>query len=322
MSDSKTSVRKTIVEKVKVLHSSPGDTFFPDFLFQNGEKPTDVWQIFTTTRTGLLPSKTGIHTCYSEEEASALAAKYPVGSELPDSQGVEEYKMDLVRAIMESDFPFGVCAGDEESPLAFDVLGDSGIYRGRYGTLSQKVIDFLGKQRTGKLKNRFGENWHVAAAFEYCWLKFPHSSPAFVAASYQYHYYITNDDFSAGYHWRDLEVLVHGVEAEATKAIETRKKAGVSGSRKSAQSREDRRNALMTAMEDVARRNPQIAQLGEKALVQLATAEATESDPALWRQGKGQVMEYLGEIRRGEAGKDLQAKYRALFPAKPPKRIG
>jgi hypothetical protein len=61
--------------------------------------------------------------------------------------------------------------------------------------------------------------------------------------------------------------------------------------------------------------------LGQDSLVQLALETAEESDPYLWRQGKGQVQEYLGEIRRGEAGDAMKARYFALFPAKPPKQL-
>lgn len=321
MNDPKAPARKTIVEKVEIRHSSPGDVLFPDYVFQDGEEARDVWQVFITTRTGLFPSTLKIYVCYSEKDAEKLAEKYPIGGVLREDQGIEQYKIDYVRSITDSSFPFGVCAGDRESPLAFKVLGDAGVYSERYGPISQEVVDFLGKQRSGKFKNRFGENWEIAAVFEYCWLKFPHSSPAFVAASYHYHYYITRDDFSAGYHWRDLEVLVHGVEMEAIKARETRKKAGESGSKKSAQSRNARRNALMAAMEEVANRNPEIVKLGEKALVKLAISQAVEAEPALWRQGKGQVMEYLGEIRRGEAGEGMQGRYKSLFGTKPPKRF-
>lgn len=324
MNDPKASTRKTIVESVKTLHHRPGDALFPDFLFKNDSEPVEVWELFITTRTGLLPSDHWMHICYSEEDAKALEKRFPVGCEVEEYsaiQGIAQWRMDFIRSAMEGRSFFGVRAGDEESPLAFDVLYQAGIYQKRYGQISQTVIDFLGKQRTGELKNRFRENWRVAAAFEYCWLRLSHSSPAFMAASYQYHYYITKDDFSAGYYWRDLEIMVHGVETEAQKAIEMRKKAGDSGSKKSAQSREMRRRSLLTAIEDVAKRNPEILKLGEKALVKLATSQAAESEPALWRQGKGQTMEYLGEIRRGEAGAEMKARYQELIWRKPPKRF-
>jgi len=321
MIDPKASARKTIIENVRIDHCRPGEALFPQWMFKDEEEPKEVWMVWTATRTGLTPSRTSFRVCYSEEEANALAEKHPAGTELPDVQGFGSVKQDWLRRRMDTSCSFGVAAGDSEAPLAFDVLGDSGVYRKRYAGLSPKVLTFLGKQRTGVLKNRFGENWAVAAAFEYCWLNLPHASPAFVAASYQYHYDITGDKFSAGYHWRDLEVLAHGVEAEAVKSIEMRKKAGAAGSLKSAKAREARINALLTAMEDVALRNPDVVKLGEEALARLALSLSCDAEPDLWRQGKGQAIEYVGEIRRGEAGEEMQARYRSLLGDKPPKRF-
>jgi hypothetical protein len=265
---------------------------------------------------------------FSEEEAQAYQDKYPIGAEISDQLWSKQENRRLLRICMEPGLCMepgssliGVSAGDCEAPLALHVLGDAGIYQERYGPLSSEVINNLGHERVAELKDTYGENWNIAAAFEYCWVELPHSSPAFVAASYQYHYYITQDDFSAGYHWRDLEVLVDEVEETAAKVIETRKRAGESGSKKSAQAREARRNGLMGALEAVVERNLDAMRLGQDSLVQLALETAEESDPYLWRQGKGQVQEYLGEIRRGEAGDAMKARYFALFPAKPPKQL-
>jgi hypothetical protein len=77
----------------------------------------------------------------------------------------------------------------------------------------------------------------------------------------------------------------------------------------------------MDAMEKVCQRNPDIAKLGEGPISELALREAIQKDASLWSQGKGQVQEYLGEIRRGEAGPDLQSRYLAHFGSKPPKRL-
>jgi hypothetical protein len=50
----------------------------------------------------------------------------------------------------------------------------------------------------------------------------------------------------------------------------------------------------------------------------MASQDAVADDPALWSQGAGQVEEYLGEIRRGEAGEQMLARYLAMFPAPKP----
>ncbi|GJL88038.1 MAG: hypothetical protein DHS20C03_17470 [Minwuia thermotolerans] len=314
--------RKTIIQNVNINHLRRGDPLFPSAHQMRGNEAADeVWMIFLHYRTGLKPVEVTITIKFSEFEANEYKFHHPVGSELSEEQFHIAKNKDEMHDLIQNGFPFEVNSGDRESPLAFEILADAGIYRQGFGGLSQEVIDFLGEKILGELKSEYDENWQVVAAFEFCWLNLPHSSPAFVAASYQYHHYITEDDFSAGYHWRDLEVLAEEVEVEAQKAIETRKKAGESGSKKSAQAREARRTALMDAIEDVAERNPDVVKLGIVPLAQLALQRATEADPSLWRQGRGQVMEYAGEIRRGEAGEDLKARYEALYPAKPPKRF-
>ena len=146
------------------------------------------------------------------------------------------------------------------------------------------------------------------------------SEAAYVAAAYQYHFYITNDDFSAGYLWRDLEVLVCGVEAAAQSLSDMRKKASDAGGKRSAKARELRRADLMDELERVAERNPEISALGPELVSRVALKNCISRNLSIWRQGKGQIEEYLGELRRGEAGPEMQSRFLALFPAKPPKR--
>ncbi|KAE9625932.1 hypothetical protein [Parasedimentitalea maritima] len=256
------------------MHVTRGKTFFPlDWLLEESENEDaeEAWQIFTTTRDGMKPAKTQLTYVFSEEEANAYHAKYPIGSEPTEQPLSKQTSRHFLRRVMTApSLGFGVASGDSEEPLAFDVLGDAGIYQERYGPLSKEVIENLGPERVAELIETYGENWNIAAAFEYCWVELPHSSPAFVAASYQYHYCITEDDFSAGYYWRDLEVLIDEVEETAAKAIETRKRAGASGSKKSTQARETRRNSLMDALEVVAKRNPDLMKLGGMSVAQLA----------------------------------------------------
>lgn len=321
-SEARRATRKTIIEEVDVRHTERGDPFFPPaHLIPGDEDASEAWTVFLTTRTGLQPPSVSILTFVDQGELNNFLSYYQEGQERADNEGLKHFDRAQVQKLVSPNSPLGVAAGDSENPLAFDVLGDAGIYAGRYGPLSEEVKESLGRKRLNELATSFGENWCIAAAFEYCFLHLPHSSPAFVAASYQFHYYITEDDFSAGYHWRDLEVLVHRVEETAKRAIDRSKKAGQSGSKKSTQARNLRRSSIMDAMEEVCQRNPDITNLGVDPISELALRKAIQKDASLWSQGKGQVQEYLGEIRRGEAGQDLQLRYAALFGSKPPKRL-
>jgi hypothetical protein len=324
-SEARRATRNTVIEKIKVDHSKRGEFGFPPaHLIQGNEEASEAWRVFITTRAGLQPPSVSIMHFTDKGELDSFLSDHLEGQELEDREKTKDFdkwQKDCARILISpNSLMLGLAIGDAEQSLASDVLGDAGIYACRYGPLSKEVKESLGPERIDELETSFGENWTIAAAFEYCWLHLPHSSPAFVAAAHRFHYYISNDDLSAGYYWRDLEVLVHGVEQTAKKAIDRSKKAGQSGSKKSTQARNLRRISFMSALEEVLQRNPDIAKLGEVPIAQLALSEAIRRDTALWSQGQGQVREYLGEIRRGEAGADLKKRYVALFGSNPLRR--
>lgn len=317
------AVRRTIVTSVDVSHKKPGDKAYPIFGFQDLDGK-EVWVAFLRTRTGLLPEVTKVMYLASQAEADGFLARYPKGSEVDPKilwLGSRQRQQVMVRGQIDHKMAPGAGnAGDEESPLAFQILIDAGLTTWGRGVTKQ-VLDYLGRQRLGVLKNRFGENWQVAAVYEYCCMNLPDSSAAYMAALYQFHWYITHDDFAAGYIWRDMETLVHGVETAALQSLEMRKRAGVAGSEKSAQARETRRTALMDEMEALTARNPDLAKLGVDTVAKLALGTCADKAPALWKQGRGQVAEYIGEIRRGEAGEEMKARYEKIFGAKPLRRL-
>lgn len=320
------AIRKTVVIRIEVNH---GDDSGP-LSFVSGKpdimEHKEAWWVTMSTQSGLLPEDMSLRMFYSEHEAKSFAGQHAVGTEIYETfstrnwVGKEAKRHEYIRSRMDdNDIPNTGRSAEEDSFLAFSVLSEAGIIHGAHA--SQKVLSTLGAQRIGELKNKHGENWEVAAEFEYCWLNLPASSPAYIAAAHRFHYYITHDDFAAGYLLRDLECLVHGVEAAAVKSFEMRKNAGAAGSKKSAQARAARRCALMDAMEVVAKRSPDVVKLGSKVVADLSLSDCIDDSPALWSQGQGQIDDYLGEIRRGEAGQELQSRFRTLFPEKPPKRL-
>lgn len=312
------AVRRTQVVSAKIRHVTAGEPLFPQFAVDVDCK--EVWQGFLITRSGLLPEKYAFLIFLTEQEARDFLASHVPGTYLetaPLSTEVPAPYRVWVREVIDAKAGIdAVGGGDSDSPLAYDVLLEAGVLESGYG-VANKVVEFLGKRRVASLKRRFGENWSAAAEYEFCVFNFPQSSPAYVAAAYRYHYYITGDDFAAGYLWRDLECLVHGVETAAIASIAMRQKAGERGSAKSVAARSKRRSDLMAAMEDIASRNPDVVQLGEKAVADLALRQCVTSDPKGWSQGRGQIDQYLGELRRGDAGPELQSRYAALFSVRP-----
>ncbi|MCX5517768.1 hypothetical protein OSH10_04920 [Kaistia defluvii] len=85
---------------------------------------------------------------------------------------------------------------------------------------------------------------------------------------------------------------------------------------KSAGKRIERIASLVAHMERLAGGSPAVLRIGPLGLARLAGQDASAENPSLWSQGLGQVEEYLGLVRRGEAGEALQARYLSLFPPK------
>lgn len=317
--------RKNIVKSVRVVNFQRADsTFFSD---HEDEKALS-WHVLVSCQEGFKPLNVQAFSFQTEAEAVSCMASFKIGAELPDYSTLRGADKSKLREFIElkMDAEKGrFCGlgniGDEESPLAFDALDAAGITTPDGYNLTPAVRNFLGKQRIGQLKSLHRDNWRAAAVYEYCWVNLPHSSIAFAAAAYQFHHYISGDEMSAGYYWRDLEVLAAGIEQTAAGVVETRRRAGDGGSAKSIQARKDRIESLMEAIEAVCARNPDIAGFGCELVAKTVITHCEAAAPTLWRNGKGQVGEYLGEIRRGEAGSDLQARFRKLFPEKPPKRL-
>lgn len=103
------------------------------------------------------------------------------------------------------------------------------------------------------------------------------------------------------------EHALTGMNFEAKQARRARE-AGA----KSAEKRLERMRALVSFMEQLA--TPTTLRFGALALAEKACEDAMADNPALWSQGAGQIEEYVGLIKRGEAGADLKARYLAMFP--------
>lgn len=313
----RTGNRTTVVTDIRVKHTKLGDSFHPK------NKPGDQWTVWVELKTGLLPPALICNIFDDEAEMLRVTRAFKVGDRIPDTFEHSSEKS-LLRADIENRIDaravFGPAnIGDSETTLAYNTLEQAGVLTGY--EISQEVVDYLGDARLQALKEIFEENWSIAAIYEYCWLELPHSSPAFVAASYKFHWYISEDDFAAGYYWRDLEVLANRVEETAAQVIATRQKAGQSGSKKSAQAREKRRADLFERIAALVERNPDLARVGAESVARLACEECARDNESLWTQGRGQVSDYLGEIRRGEAGPDMQKRFQAIFGSKPPKQF-
>jgi hypothetical protein len=315
--------RKVIVQSVEIKHLSQDDPFFPKYRFEPGtELPPEIWLVCVSFRDGMKPKDSTTHICRSKQEADELTATFKVGGEMKsfvqslwDTLGLDVLRDSIDRGFVPMMGP------DEDRYLVWQTLVDAEVLSENGVDPSSRVLQFLGQERVDKLRLMHPENWTAAAEFEFCWQNYHHSSAVFIAAACNFKYYIEQDEYAAGYLLRDLEILVHGVEAEATKAQEMRQRAGGAGGKTSSVARNKRRTDLFEKIEALASRSPDMVRLGPETIVRIALEDCERDNPALWSQGKGQAQEYLGEIRRGEAGNDMKARYHAQFVTKPPKQF-
>jgi hypothetical protein len=104
------------------------------------------------------------------------------------------------------------------------------------------------------------------------------------------------------------------------RAEQTERKRAQKGGEKSAATRKERVTSLLEEMETLVSQNKVLSRISPTQVAKVAYETAMTNHPKLWSQGSGQVEEYLGEIRRGEAGSEFQTRYEAMFPSKPLKR--
>lgn len=240
------SARKSVVKGIWVNHSAPGDPLHPDW------HKDEVWSVWVVAQIGLLPKSHHCFDCRSEAEATEFLEAFPIGSDFNYAPAAFPDQADEIRKQLESlidNFAIGArdfAINDDRSSLAFDVLEAAGLMENR--SVSAIVCSFLGEHRIEGLKGLYHGNWEVAAIFQYCWLRIPHSSAAFVAASYHFHYYNVGDDFTAGYYWRDLEILAYQIEADAVVGQGVRRAARAGGSARAASAKQNR-DKILGAME-------------------------------------------------------------------------
>lgn len=313
--------RKRTIKYVSVDLRKRGDFEYPHPSLRDEEWPEEVWIVTIGSQDGTRSIDHHFLIFESSKEADEFVKDNPAGSAWsPETPPTDHSLARLQSALDKGVAP--VFAGDPALGLPWVVLMEAGISSDDCFDTSQLVLDYLGNERVQEIKAQHGENWMVVAEFEYCWRELSQSSPAFIAAACKFKWFISRDDFGAGYLLRDLEIVAGGAENLVANIKQTRKRAGVGGGTESGLSRDKRIVDLLEKIEAVAARNPDMVKLGARGVASIAVTDCVVGNPSLWVQGAGQVTEYLGVIRRGEAGPEAQARYVALFPSKPLKRSG
>tara|TARA_R110002072_G_scaffold1084_14_gene8987 strand:- start:4415 stop:5197 length:783 start_codon:yes stop_codon:yes gene_type:complete len=243
-----------------------------------------------------------------EQEAEAFRDEYPVGKHLNDEEAPRpiEFRELFIGDADEHNIIFGA-GGDPDAGAIFDCLVAAGVIDERNFKISEKVLNWAGPDRIAWARAREPENWACLVEMEYCTYHFPRSSLAYMSAQYQMNYYILQDDYSAGYLMREIEVILGGAETLAEQALSTRKSAGQAGRLASQSAKRKRLLMFMAAIENL---GDLVGRMAEQAIVDQAFQNAIEQDQVLWRQGSGQQAEYETVLR---SDPEYRARYQSVF---------
>jgi len=297
----RSSVRET-VEEVRINHTVPGEFFHPDsaMLERFGLDPAlenqELWTASMFFKIGMDRSSSAIRILESEQEAEALLDEYPVGMHLNE----EEVPLPIDFRKLSIGDPSalnGLFAAGEHTKdgwVILECLRSAGVIDKQTYGVSEEVLNWAGPDRIAWAKAREPENWACLVELEYCTYHFPRSSLAYKAAQFQLNYYILQDDYSAGYLMREIEVILGGAETVAEQALSARKSAGQGGSQASQSAKKKR---LLMFMAEIENLGDLVGRIAEQAILDQAFQTAVAQDQMLWRQGSGQQAEYETVLR-------------------------
>ena len=254
-----------------------------------------LWTVWVHFRVGFYRSASSVRVFDSERDADVIAGQYPVGLEI--SQSDQPFPVDFATTYSEgfkSPDLFFAAGGDPNFSHIYECLSAAGVINETSFRPSQKVLDWAGPDRVSWAKMMDPENWSCLIEMEYCTHHFPSSSLAYMAAQFQLNYYILQDDYSAGYIMREIEMALGGIEAIAEKTLAARKSAGEAGRRASQTAK---RTRLSCFMDEIEKLGDLVGRMAEQVILDQAFKNSVEQDAALWRQGRGQQAEYETALR-------------------------
>jgi hypothetical protein len=182
------------------------------------------------------------------------------------------------------------------------------------GNTSMTVKDKLGVARIRELKEKFSDLWPLVAQMEFVMRERSIESAPYVAAAVRYQRHVEKKSLVAGYLLNELEYLVRGEERILLHALQTGLKAGDGGGKAKVQDMAERVISLMDELHRLRLQTKKYSKSPKERLVRVAFENVQKKKPALWREGQGQLIDYLGYLRDGEFGRDDQRRYFDVFP--------
>jgi hypothetical protein len=173
---------------------------------------------------------------------------------------------------------------------------------------TEAVINSYTQEERQHFVDQFASKYEVAMITHFATTKYSYTSLVSYAARICFNHYISNDDFSSGYLFREM-LMIQTQEAELLRKREQLENAGQKGGVSSGYKKERRLNALLQAMEKLVSQEPAYRKL-PKQCGKLALIKAAEADPDLWSQGRHQLPNYLTIL---SSEPPYKPRYDALF---------
>lgn len=295
----KISISRVDIESIPFPDGNPGYIFFVVVWWSWGaakERPEYFWD-------------DDLGNLFADRAAAEkFAERFKFGS----TATTEIYDTETARYIVDAGY-FGIPEFEEDHLLpAYQILFDFNISSKIALATSRNTIKIISIDRAKKLKGVHGELWPAAANYEYCLQTFDPSHPAFIASECLFHFHITDEQYWVGYKLRDLEIILSQVEHELFKDRARKRTAGKGGADHKKGQRLERIVDLVGRMETLFMDNPMARGMTPEELADHALRNV---DIPLWSEGRGQISNYLSEVRSGSHGEDLKNRYFALFPA-------
>lgn len=183
-----------------------------------------------------------------------------------------------------------------------------------HGKTSPIVLETLGAERLSELHERFSDLWPIAAQMEFVMRERSIESAPYVAAAIRYQLHVEKNSRAAGYLLNELVYLVRGEERILLHALQTGMKAGDGGTKNQVHDMVERVVSFMGELYRLRFQTKKFSKLHKVRLVQIAFENLKKKNSVLWREGQGQLEDYLGYLKDGEFGGDNQRSYFEVFP--------
>ncbi len=190
----------------------------------------------------------------------------------------------------------------------YEILYEAGVLDEQFST-APRVVEAVGEDDCQWMRAVFGECWQYVAQLDYCLQQFAFSSFATMAARINFNRWVVDDQFSAGYLQREMELILSGAEDIALAELDLRRRRSKISSAKNTEKKVRRLNLLMAEIEKL---SSVVGLMDEEAIFQQAWKNAARKSPDMPKTKK--IREEYGTALRSE--EPYKTRYFRMFSVK------